>query len=58
MGGICIDQLTETVTHLVTDSVRSKKYEVKLIFLIYTSECGRNEVKKKHFISSWNSKQY
>lgn len=29
MGGICIDQLTEAVTHLVTDSVRSKKYEVK-----------------------------
>lgn len=36
MGGICIDQLTEAVTHLVTDSVRSKKYEVKLIVLIRT----------------------
>lgn len=29
MGGICIDQLTENVSHLVTDSVKTKKYEVK-----------------------------
>lgn len=28
MGGRCIGPLTQTVTHLVTESVRSKKYEV------------------------------
>lgn len=28
MGGRCTDPLTETVTHLVTESVLTKKYEV------------------------------
>lgn len=28
MGGLCIDVLTQGVTHLVTESVRTKKYEV------------------------------
>lgn len=28
MGGLCIDQLVESGTHLVTESVRTKKYEV------------------------------
>lgn len=28
MGGRCIDQLAESVTHLITESVKSKKYEV------------------------------
>lgn len=31
MGGYCFDQLTGNVTHLVTDSVKSKKYEVSKV---------------------------
>lgn len=34
MGGRCIDQLAQQVTHLVTESVRTKKYEVKYTMLL------------------------
>ncbi|XP_055297166.1 DNA topoisomerase 2-binding protein 1-A [Sitodiplosis mosellana] len=31
MGGRCIDQLAGTVTHLVTESVRTRKYEIAVM---------------------------
>lgn len=56
MGGRCIPQLTDQVTHLVTNNVKSAKYEViikksmhyvQIILLILYNEISASRTIKK-----------
>ena len=38
MGGVYVEELEENVTHLITDSVISNKYEVNKSFKLFSNK--------------------